>query len=75
MLDPVKWARLSITKKATIVDAQRIDMESLRRQLKNWGPWKVIAVDGSPKSCFSTFDFQVRVRPIRFVSHAPRGVR
>jgi hypothetical protein len=74
MLDPVKWARPSITR-ATIVDAQRIDMESLQHQLENWKPGQVIAVDGSPKSCFSTFDFLVRVRSTRFASHVPRGVR
>jgi hypothetical protein len=73
-MDNVKWARPSITR-ATIVDAQKVDTEMLHRQLGNWKPGQVITVDGPPKECFSTFDFVVRVRPDRFVSHAPRVSR
>jgi len=68
-MDIVKWARQKTVQRC-LYDADVIDVEAL-----NAIPGALIEISSKPNEHIRPMFVSVRVRPIRFVSHAPRGVR
>jgi hypothetical protein len=72
MTDVVRWAR----KKAVthyLYDATMIDGEALAASLEKFRP-HLIGVVGNPNT-LAPITVECPVRPCRYASHAPRGVR